>query len=105
MREHARQNRFYITAGVVLLLLLGMAWIAFASDSYATERDVEWGQYQNSPTNNGVIGEIETPATYNETALKWSRYAAPDYRRISVHRLQHPCVPDQQKHRGGRERE
>ena len=71
MREHARQNRFYFKAGVVLLLFLGMAWIAFASDSYATERDVEWGQYQNSPTNNGVIGEIETPATYNETALKW----------------------------------
>lgn len=79
MREHARQNRFYITAGVVLLLLLGMAWIAFASDSYATERDVEWGQYQNSPTNNGVIGEIETPATYNETALKWSRKMVSGY--------------------------
>ena len=79
MREHARQNRFYITAGVVLLLLLGMAWIAFASDSYATERDVEWGQYQNSRTNNGVIGEIETPATYNETALKWSRKMVSGY--------------------------
>ena len=79
MREHARQNRFYITAGVVLLLLLGMAWIAYASDSYATERDVEWGQYQNSPTNNGDIGEIETPATYNETALKWSRKMVSGY--------------------------
>ena len=30
MREHARQNRIYITAGVVLLLLLGMAILCFS---------------------------------------------------------------------------
>ena len=44
MREHARQNRIYITAGVVLLLLLGMVWIAFAPEGCAAERDMDWGQ-------------------------------------------------------------
>ena len=79
MREHERHNRIFITAGMVLLLLLGMVWVAFASGSYAAQRDVEWGQYQNSTANNGVIGEIETPSVYEETALKWSRKMVSGY--------------------------
>ena len=73
MRRTIKEHRKYIWCLLVLACLL-LVWPAFAgAEVDAADRDVEWGQYQNSRANNGIIGEIETPVSYEETALKWSR--------------------------------
>ena len=73
MSRTIKEHRKYIWGLLVLACLL-LVWPAFAgAEVDAADRDVEWGQYQNSRANNGIIGEIETPVSYEETALKWSR--------------------------------
>lgn len=65
-----RKSRIAVLA--VFALMTAMCWIAFAPEAGAAERDVEWGCYQNSAENNGVVGDIPLPANYNETSLKWA---------------------------------
>ena len=41
-----------------LAVMLTMAWIAFGGGAAsAADRDIEWGSYQNSAENNGVVGD------------------------------------------------
>lgn len=66
-----------------LILILSAAvlgWNVFAGgEAFAADRQIEWGRYQNSETNNGVIGDVRTPETYLETALKWERQMVSGY--------------------------
>ena len=61
------------TRWILLLVLTACVWALAAAPGYAAERDVEWGCYQNSTENNGVIGDIPTPESYQQTALLWGK--------------------------------
>ena len=64
-----RKNRIAVLAAFVMMA--AMCCIAFAPQADAAGRNVEWGCYQNSAENNGVVGGIPMPTNYNETSLKW----------------------------------
>ena len=58
----------------ILLLAAAVCALALmAPAAFAADRDVEWGCYQNSAENNGVIGDVPTPESYQETALLWGK--------------------------------
>ena len=61
------------TRWILLLALTACVWALAAAPGYAADRDVEWGCYQNSMENNGVIGDIPTPESYQQTALLWGK--------------------------------
>ena len=84
MKNHNRKKTKITLAGAVMLTCLLLSGVfllpAFADGTvWAADRDVEWGCYQNSETNNGVIGDVKTPVNYSETALKWSRKMVSGY--------------------------
>ncbi|MBQ6401950.1 MAG: cadherin-like beta sandwich domain-containing protein [Firmicutes bacterium] len=63
-----------------LAVMLTMAWIAFGGGAAsAADRDIEWGSYQNSAENNGVVGGIPTPQSYEETSLLWGKKMVDGY--------------------------
>ena len=71
-----KRRRMIIT---VLLLAAVLSMLALVrTDSAYAARDVEWGRFQNSEDNNGVT-DRETPASYNEAALKWGLQLVPGY--------------------------
>lgn len=62
-----------ITVVILVLIVCFLILPAFGSagSAAAADRNVEWGCFQNSPENNGVVGKIATPASAKEAALQW----------------------------------
>lgn len=53
-RSEKMKKRF----SILLLAIMTMMCVAFATaGAEAAERDIEWGCYQNSSDNNGVVGD------------------------------------------------
>ena len=70
-------RRKRIIIGLAMLALMCVAFAPAAAD--AADRDVEWGGYQNSAENNGVVDDIALPVDPNETSLRWGAQLVSGY--------------------------
>lgn len=75
----SKKRALKCTLLILSLLIIAAGMVLFgAEESSAASRDVEWGRYQNSIDNNGVTDK-ETPASYEEAALKWGKQLVQGY--------------------------
>lgn len=62
-----------------MVLCFVAALLLIPALSYGADRDVQWGRFQNSESNNGVMGDVLPPTSYQETALKWGKQLVQGY--------------------------
>ena len=63
---------------VLLAVFCASMLVVIPAENVYAAREIEWGSYQNSADNNGVT-DRDTPAAYNEAALKWGKQLVRGY--------------------------
>ncbi|MDD6154393.1 MAG: cadherin-like beta sandwich domain-containing protein [Eubacteriales bacterium] len=82
MKEYFRESGFFRSKRFLFWLLLAVlagSIMVGAPSTFAASREVEWGRFQNSEENNGIVYDRNMPDNYTETALKWGRQMVVGY--------------------------